>query len=183
MSQTEREQTEVRTLLADNETGLISPQDLRDALASHMGYAGLILTVAGAPAVMSSVSTTYALLDIFNLISAESVTVNTNGTNAVLSPTYSLTVGSTGIYRICFWASFSTVANNRLVTFRPHVNGSPGIVEVDRFLSTGSDTGVVSFEGIIPYTANDVIDMRVKLDTGTSDMSFLAAGFNIHRVG
>ena len=183
MAQTERDQVSVRSLLANNADGDISPTDLRDALASAMGYGGMILTIAGKPATISDVSTTPVLVDVFNLVSAQSSAVNTGGTAAELSPTYSLTVGPTGIYHIEFWASFSTSANNHLVAFTPFINDSIGIVAVDRWIGTNTDTGVVSFQGIIPYAAGDVIDMRVAVDSGTIDLTFLAAGFNIFRVG
>jgi hypothetical protein len=182
MAQTERSQSAIEALLADNTGRNISPQDARDAFASHQGYGGIVLSVGGAPASILGVGTGYSLVDIFDVISAQSIDANLLGVQATLSSTYALQVGSAGIYRICFWASFSSSTPNKLVTFRPHINGSPGIVEVDRFVSS-SDTGVASFEGIIPYAASDSIDMRVKVDTGTADLTFLAAALNIHRVG
>ena len=183
MSQTERDQPAIRILLADNAAEAISPLDLRDALASQMGYGGMILSIAGAPAVMSTVGTGYSLVDVFNLVTSKSVDVNTDGTDITLSPTYAITIGATGIYRVDFFASFSSSQNNKLITFAPHVGGSIGLVEVDRWISTGTDTGSISMGGIIPYTAAAVIDMRVKIDVGTTNLTFLAAGLSVFRVG
>lgn len=182
MAQTERDQVAVRALLADQVTQEISPQDLRDALASAMGYAGMVLSATGAPATMLGVGTGYSLVDVFDTVTAQSSDVNSGGSDADLGPNYRLTLNTTGIYRIEFWGSFSSSLGNKLVTFRPHVNGSPGIVEVDRDVAA-NDTGSVSFAGIIPYTAGDFIDMRVKIDSGTADLTLLAAGLNACRVG
>ena len=87
------------------------------------------------------------------------------------------------IYFLSFFASFSSSAANKLVKFRPHLNGSPGLIEVDRFVSTSGDTGVVAFNGVIPQAATTKIDVRVAIDTGTTNLTFLAAGFSAFRVG
>lgn len=182
MAQTERDQVSVRALLADQATGDISPQDIRDALASAMGYGGMLLSVGGAPAVMNGVGTSFVLMDECDTISAQSSDVNTGGVVVELSPNYRITMTAEGIYRIDFWASFSSSAGNKLVTFRPHVNGAPGLVEVDRDVAQ-NDTGVAAFSGIIPYSAGDYVDMRVKIDSGTTNLTFLAAGLSCFRVG
>lgn len=182
MAQTEREFSIIESLLGNNTTGDISPQDLRDAFASMMGYAGIVLSVSGAPKTIVGVGTSYSLVDIFDTITAQSSTVNSGGSTATLSPDYCLTMPTAGIYRVDFWASFSSGSGNELVTFRPHVNGNPGIVEVDRDVSA-NDTGSVSFSGIIPYSAGDVIDVRVKIDSGTDTLTFLSAGLSTFRVG
>lgn len=183
MSQTERSWADVQALITDNTVAAISPQDVRDAFASTQGFASMLLSVPGAPQTVFGVGTGYSLLDIFDVISGQSSAVNSNGSTAVLSPDYRITWGSTGFYFVSFFASFSSSDNNHLITFRPHVNGAPGLVEVDRFVGTGSDVGVVAFNGVIPYTAGDYVDMRVKIDSGTSDLEFLAAGFCGFRVG
>jgi hypothetical protein len=183
MSQTEKDQVTIRTLLADNTVGAISPLDLRDALASLMGYAGIVLSVAGQPATVSSVAQTYALVDIFDTITAQSSDVNTNGSIATLSTQQRITFNTTGIYFVSFFASFYTDTNNELITFRPHISGTAGLVEVDRWIGTGSDTGSVALNAIIPYTAGQYLDMRVKSDVGTVNVTFRAAGLCAHRVG
>ena len=183
MAQTERDAASILALLADNAIGAISPQDLRDALASMQGYGSMILSVASAPIVMNDVGVGYTLVDVFDSITVQSIDENTDGVEGELAPGYRLVLGSAGVYRVVFWASFSLVANNKLVTFRPHINGVAGAVEVDRFVAVGDDTGVSSFEEILPFETNDFIDMRVKLNSGTSNMTYLAAALNLNRVG
>lgn len=142
----------------------------------------MVLSVSGAPVTMNGVGTGYSLVNVFDTITADTMAdLPEDGVDAVLSPDYSLTLSAAGRYRIEFWASFSGSAGGALVTFRPHLNGSPGLVEVDRDIAAG-DTGSVSFSGIITYAAGDEIDVRVKVDTGTNNLTFLAAGLNIHRI-
>lgn len=183
MSQTERDQVIVRSLLQDNVSGDISPADIRDAIASLMGYACLLLTPTGAPAVMNGVDTSFQLVDIFDTISAQSSDVNLLGSNADLGPDFRLVANADGFYKIDFFASFSLSENNRLVTFRPHINDAVTLTEVDQFVGTGSDTQVVSFSAIADLDPADEIDMRVLLNTGTANMTFLAAALMMHRVG
>jgi hypothetical protein len=183
MAQTELDQTAVRSLLADNASNAISPQDIRDALASAMGYGGLALSFGGAPASMLGVGTGYDLVDVFDTIRAESLSVNLSGTDARLGPDYSFIVNSAGFYHVDFYASFSLTANNKLVTFGPHLNNVADLQEVDQFVSNGPDVATVALSGIIQLSAADEVDMRVKIDSGTSDISFRAAAASIHRVG
>ena len=183
MAQTERDNVTNRTNLADNTAGDISETDLRDALASAMGYASLVLSIASAPQDLTNVGTSPVLIDVYDFISAQSADVNTNGSAGVLSPTFDITFGSTGIYQLQFFASFSLSQNNRLVTFTPHINGSPGVIQVARFVATGGDTGVVAMMGNIPQTAGNKLDMRVEIDSGTATVTFLAAILSVFRVG
>lgn len=181
MAQTERSEAEVATLLADNTTNAISPQDIRDAIASQAGYGDLILSAGGSGDF--SATTNLDLITIFDTIKVQSSDVNTNGVTGTLASTYRLTVGATGIYRVGFFASFTSSQNNRLVTFRYFKNGVAENLSVSRWVSTGTDTGSAGFEDMISLAANDYVDVRVSLDTGTATLTFVGIGLNIHRVG
>jgi hypothetical protein len=183
MSQTERSWATIETLLADNTAAAIGATDHRDGLASLMGYGGLVLTAAGAPAVISSVGTSFVLVDVFDQISAQSSDVNTAGTSGTLSPTYGLTVGSTGIYRLEWWASLSLSATNKLVTLRPHITGTAIDVELPRYVASSGDTGAAAASTIVSITAASVVDLRVKIDSSTSNITFAGAGLSVSRVG
>lgn len=183
MAQTERDNAVNRTNLADNTAGDISETDMRDALASAMGYGSMVLTTSGAPAVLNGVGTTLVLINIFDLISAKSIDVNVNGTDVVLSPDWKITFNSNGFYMVNFYCSFTSDQNNRLYTFSAVKNNSQIQPEIDQFLATGSDTQVVAGMGIDAFVAGDFIDVRVKINTGTANLTFLAAGFSAHRVG
>jgi len=184
MTQTEREWSTLEALLADNTSGQVSPQDIRDAFASAHGYGSLLLSASGAPAIVSTVTNSaFKLVDIYDSVTTQSSDVNVAGTSGTLSSTYSLTIGTTGIYYVSFFCSFSSSQNNDLVTFAPHVDGSPGLVEVARYVSTGGDTGSVAMMAVVPYTVGNVVDMRVKVGGTTANLTFLGAGLSTFRVG
>jgi hypothetical protein len=183
MAQTERDQVIIRSLLADNVSGNVSPEDLRDALASMMGYASLLLTPAGSPAVMSAVGTSFVLVDIFDTVAVQSSDVNVLGSNADLAPDFRLVANSEGIYKADFFASISSSQNNRLVTFRPHINDLVALTDVDQFMSNGSDIQIISFSAMGSFDPGDELDMRILIDTGTSNITFTAAALSMHRVG
>lgn len=183
MSQTERDQATIRSLLADNVSGNISPQDMRDAIASLMGYASLALTPSGAPATMNTVGTSYDLIDIYDEIVAQSSDVNIGGSDADLTPDWRLVANSDGFFKVDFSASIDSSANNKLLTFRPFVNNAVALTEIQQFMSNGPDIQIISFSGIGEFDPGDQIDMRVHIDSGTSNLTFHAATFSMHRVG
>ena len=182
MAQTERTYASIETLLADNVIGAINPQDLRDAIASLTGYGGLLLSTSGAGATMNTVGTTPVLIDVFDTITAQSASVNTAGIAAQLSATYSLTIGATGIYMVSFWASLSSSAIPRTLTFQLFRGGVVDIINLERYVSA-SDTGAVAFSQACSLTAADVLDMRVFGNTGTTNLTFRGAGFSVNRAG
>ena len=182
MAQTERPFSTIETLLADNATGAISPQDLRDAIASKMGYGGLLLSTSGAGATLNGVDTNPTLIDVFDTITAQSSDVNTAGVVGTLASTYSLTVGATGIYMVSFWASLSSSAIPRTLTFQLFIGGVVDVINLERYVSA-ADTGAVAFTQGCALTIGDVLDMRVFGNTGTTNLTFRGAGFSIHRIG
>jgi len=183
MAQTERDNVVNRTNLADNTSGDISETDMRDALASTMGYGSMVLTVSGAPVLLNGVGTSFVLINVADQIQAKSIDVNTLGTDVVLSPDWKITFNSNGFYQVNFYCSFSSSQNNKLFSFSAFKNGAAIQPEVDQFLSTGADTQVVGGSGIQSFVAADFVDMRVKIDSGTANLTFLALGFSAHRVG
>lgn len=183
MAQTERDLATIQTSLADNVSGAITPEDVRDAVASvGGGYAGLLLTSAGAPQVLAGVAQTPLAITQYDVRSAQSADVNDDG-SAADAGTGIITVNAAGLYHVDFFTSFSLNANNRTVTFRSFLNGSPGLIELERFVSTGADVGEMAASGIVPLAAGDEIEIRVSQSSGSADVSFIALGFNLFRVG
>jgi hypothetical protein len=183
MAQTERSTATLQTLLADNVSGNISPNDIRDAIGSALGgYAGLSLTISGSPAAPLSVAQTPVKITEYDTVTAKSIDANLMGSTADAA-TGTITVGQTGIYHCGFYCSFSSSVNNKIVRFQHFVDNTLTEIEVQRFIRTGSDIGLVSLEGVFAFTAGEVHDVRVFIDVGTADLSFQALGFNIYRVG
>lgn len=151
--------------------------DQLEATRVVSSFAGMILTIAGAGAVLSSVSQTPVKITQYNLVT------NAGGGLAADKDSGVIVISETGVYSIQFWTSFSISTNNRIVHFQPHINGSVGLVEVDRFLGTGSDIGVVAFQGVITFQEGTQVDMRAFVNIGSTDFTFEAMGFSIFRVG
>lgn len=180
---TERTTPELIVALADNAVQAISPQDIRDLLASLAGgYGEIRLSTASAPATILAVGTSFVLIGVADVVSAQSSDVNADGIEANLTPTYDMAIGVDGLYRVCLWASFGTSVPNKTVTLCPHVNGSPVALEADRKLSSG-DAGVASMECWAFLSAGDLVDFRCKIDSATSNIIFYGLGFSIKRVG
>jgi len=183
MAQTERDSTTILGLLADNTSGEISPTDLRDAFASHMGYGCMILKSSSAPKTLTAVGTVFKLINstVYTDITCQSSDVNINGTTASLA-NGSFTLGVAGIYQVNFSGSFTASANNLVLTFSLFVDGIQGDIQVSRYISAGADTGVISLTGLLPFSAGKILDIRVKRAILTTSVIFQGASFYVHRV-
>ena len=184
MPQTERTYTEILALIADNTTKQISPQDHRDVVASMMGgYAGLIQSVAGGTDPIAGVDATPVAIKVYDLVTGESIDVNTLGAVATLAAGV-VKPGVDGFYAFDFFASFDISANNKTVVFRAFKNGIATDLDFTTFVSNGGDVGGVSLSHkSFPLDANDAVDVRVSLTPGTADVTFTACGLSIKRSG
>jgi len=183
MAEQERTIANLAALLADNVTGDISPQEVRDLMASAMGgYAGLLQTVAGGPDTIVGVGATPVLIDVFDVVSSQSIDVNLVGAQASLANSQ-LTVGVDGFYLLSFFASFNLGSNNKTAKFIAFLNAVATDLEFDVFVSNGSDIGAVALSHVFALTAADLIDFRVAIETPSADVIFTSCGLSMHRVG
>lgn len=184
MSQTERTLAELEALLADNVLKDIGAQDLRDAvLATALGgYAGLIHRLSSGVGIIVGVDATPVVVDVYDLITARSAAVHTDGAEASLVSS-ALIPGVDGTYAFSFGAAFTASQNNRKIIFQTFVNAVATDLETERFFSTGSNIAAVSLGGLFPLAAADVIDVRVSSSTGAPDLSFVSASLSMFRVG
>jgi len=181
MPQTERTTAEVNEILKDNTSKDISPQDMRDVVASIFGgYASL--GFAGAASGSLAVSTTPAVITQYDVRETQSIDVNLEGCAADQS-TGIITIGQAGIYQVNFYCSFDLNQNNRLVTFQAFRNGLANEPGLERFVSNGADVGEVAASGQAVLADGETVEIRASLDTGTGNMSFTSLGFSVFRVG
>lgn len=181
MADTERTIADLQARLLDNATGAISPQDLRDLLASSLGgYASMILSIAGSPAVQG-LTVTDQVITAYNAVTAQSISNFANGCSADAA-TGKITIGTTGLYHVGFFSSCRTDVNNKIVHFTPYISDVIGLVEVDRKFAQ-NDVGVVSMHAVVPYTAGATVDIRARIESGTTNITYEALGFHVHRVG
>ncbi len=184
MAQTERTYAEILAILADNVTGDISPQDHRDVVASMLGgYAGLIQSVAGGSDPIVGVGATPELIDVYDVITGQSIDENVDGAVATLAASV-VKPGVDGFYAVDFFASFDLSANNKTVVIRAFKNDAATDLDFEVFIAGGGALGgmCISHKSF-PLVAGDAIDFRVSLTPGTADVTFTACGLSIKRTG
>jgi hypothetical protein len=147
---------ELTALLADNTTGDISPQDIRDFLDSVMGVYGAIFVSAGSTGqtIASGV--------------AEQVTEFTHdGAASGVTPAYGsnqITIDNAGIYAVNFNMSFAGITNCTF-QFTMYKHGSPMSPVLGAQRKTGNtDIGSCGFNCQVTLVATDVLSIWVEGD-------------------
>ncbi len=157
MTDTVRTRAAILALLADNTSGDISPQDIRDMFVTvHGNYGGLYIQ-DGSTAQTGITTEAVKMTGWAGNLAASGVT-----------PDYAnnqVTVGSTGIYLVWVQLSFSGSLNTE---FQAHlrVNGDEQVEGMHRKLGTGGDVGSASFIALKSLTADDVLTIYVESDAG-----------------
>jgi len=173
MADTSRTLAALLALLADNTTGAISPQDLRDALLSCMSGYGSI-TVLGASAAQTSISATPAKLTGFTA----------NGPSSQMTvdhTTDTITVGITGVYKLRCQVSFSGTASKTFL-FRAYVNGVVTTLGCTRMLGASGDVGSCGFGGLLALTASDAVTVYISSSDGGTALTVADAQLSLVRV-
>lgn len=93
-----------------------------------------------------------------------------------------VTVSRAGDYEVLFSNSFTTSANNAVVTFTVYVNGSPSTLICQRKIGAGSDVGTTMCQGILAVGAAQDVEVYVASDASTS-MTPIEAQLTVRRVG
>ena len=159
-------------LLADNTSGDISPQDLRDFLDSVMGVYGSIVIEDG--------STAQAVV----AATPEIVTEWTaNGVSNGVTPdetTNKITIDNAGVYQIELHISFQGI-NNATQEFHLHVNGNDVGPHATR--KTGNnDAGGTGFSTQQTLAVDDELTIHIDSDT-TGSFTIIEIQFSVRRIG
>ena len=167
MADTMRSLATLATLLADNTSGAISAQDLRDAvLATVQPGHGEIYVSSSSATTISTADTWTEVSGTFTLSSpAMNWDMNTNGQ-----------LRYTGAAdRVChIAASFSMTAagNNKNISLGVAKNGTvltPSIV--NRQIGTGADEGTGAMHAFTTMTTNDYLSVVVRNNTDTTNVT------------
>lgn len=158
MPNVSRTRTALLALLADNNSGDITPQIVRDALVSIMGGIGGIYAqdAAAAQATTESYQKVIGFTGAFSDDEISSDAVDDK-----------ITVLVGGVYTVYCGFSFFD-GSNRTYTFSIAVNGTPTAIEMARQLGGSGDVGNSSMFGPIPLSANDEITILVKSDLASN---------------
>ena len=174
MADTRRTVSALQTLLADNTTGDISPQDLRDFLVSAAPeYGGLYISSSAATTIGGAGTPTKASGTTASIGASSNITVAT--TNRI---TYT---GAADIAVIVLFACSMTCASST-VTLGISVaeNGTQiASTEVFRKIGTGSDQGAASTFGIATLSQNDYVEMFVTNEDGTGAVTLTKGIFAV----
>jgi hypothetical protein len=167
MPDTQRDTTSLLALFADNTSGNISPQDLRDGVVSILGgYGGL--RADGSAAQMTGLNATPTKLTVFthNLVA--------DGANVVPSTANdNVTVNITGNYEVHASVSFDGSGGAVQYVFEVYVGGVA--TGVRGMVASISGTAHASASGTVAITAGQTVEVRVSTNTGSSVLTARAA--------
>lgn len=150
MPDTARTLAALQALLADNVTGDINPQDVRDFLVSTLGEYAQIYVHDGAAA--QSFTTAPSKMTGFTTNGPAGGNMTADAAND------KIIIGTDGDYKVDFQISFSG-AVNEMFEFHARVNGVEQVNgALKRKLSAGGDEGSASFTCILSglSTADDI---------------------------
>lgn len=178
MAETERTYAAIIALLADNTSGDISPEDVRDAIASCMGgYGGL--KTDSAQAMTAVIGTSPIKMTTWNDdLPSEGINVISDNANNDIDVTLA------GDYEVHFWCSTSSATSGVSYAFQLYVDG----VAVDELRTTESASSSdldspPAFSGIITLSGGETLDVRVFCSSGSGrSMTVTHGAFWLKRI-
>lgn len=174
MADTQRNLDALQTLLADNATGDISPQDLRDMLVSmYPGHAQAYVSTPAATT-LADTSTWVQVAGTYTLsASAYLWTMAVNGR---------LVCGADTARDVSVMATVSmTAANNNVVTeWVVVVDGVPDLnTLVQRKIGTGADVGALAVMGHVTVSPGSYVCLMCRNTTSASDVTATALNMTL----
>ena len=163
MADTKRSKSDLATLLADNTSGAISPQDVRDFLESmDLSFASMYFS--------SSAETTIAVAGTYVL--AAGTTTSIKLSNFTMPQDNRLTyTGAADVYaEISASISMTCASNSKIVGMKIAKNGTViDSTEIHRKISTGADIGAAYVQGDVQLATNDYIELFISNETDTAN--------------
>lgn len=166
MAETQRTLAALLTILADNTTGQISPEDVRDIVETlRAGHAELSLS--------SSAETSIATVDTF-VKAAGTTTLSANAHNWTMPQDNRLTYGGTvaRVVHVACSLSMTAAANNKLARLAIAKNGTIVTAsEVQRFIATGADVGSTALHSMVSVDPTDYLEVWIANGTDNANMT------------
>ena len=164
----------LQTLFADNTTGAISPQDLRDFLDSIMGVYGGVLITSGVTGQVLVAATPEQLTEW-------TADGESNGATPAFASNQ-ITIDNAGVYAVFFQISFEGITGSTF-DFSVYKNGSPlsPVIDCER-KTANTDVGSASMTAHLTLAAADVLTIEVE-SSGNGTMVALDAHFLVNRIG
>jgi hypothetical protein len=179
MADTIRDQPQILALFADNTTGDISPQDLRDFVVSSMGVYGGMAVQDGAPVTQAGITSTPSKATFWNVdLPSDGVVADSTTDDDLTIPT-----NGGGDYEVSFDISFATATGaSTLFEARLRINGAENGDGCHRTISSTA-IGTTNFSTIVTLAAGDVLTIYVENSSGTNTLEIHDAHFWIERKG
>jgi len=180
MADTIRDRADILALFADNTSGDISEQDLRDYVVSSWGVYGQLSIIDNSSYTQSSLATSPSWT---TLLHCDTSTANGVTPVATQSTTNTLTcaTGGAGVYFIWFVACF-TGSSNATYLIKLFNNAVATGFQCERKIGTGTDVGNTDFHGIITLAEADVLDVRAQADAASKSITVQSGQFGIMRI-
>ena len=166
MADTKRSLAEILTLFADNTSGAISAQDLRDMVVTIEPDHGEIHVTSASATTVSDTTSYFDAAGTYSLDSGDDWDMNTNG-----QLRYTGTPDRYAEITVSF--SITAASNNQTLHFRIAKNGtSIAASDTQRKVGTGADVGSGGCHGSTTVSTNDYITLEVRNETSASDVTF-----------
>jgi hypothetical protein len=174
MVDTQRSLSSLLSVLADNTTEQISPQDIRDVVETLRNGHGEIYVSSSAP-------TSIATSDSFVKASG-TTTLSSNSHNWTMPTDNRLTYGGTAdrVVHIACSLSMTAASNQKLI--RVAIAKTGAVLtgsEVQRFVSTGADVGSTALHAFTDVSAGDYIEVFVANGTSGGDLDCTVTHMNL----
>jgi hypothetical protein len=166
MADTQQTITALKTLLADNTTQQISPQDVRDIVETvRAGYAALYVSAA----VESSIGVAGTFVK-----AAGTTTLVTDpaAVNWSMPANNRLRYDGTAdrVVQVVCSISMQAAAANVDLSWRLAKNGTTiAATEITRKVSTGGDNGAAAVSGLVEVTNGDYVELWIANETSTAN--------------
>lgn len=166
MADTARSISAIKTLLADNSTGAISAQDIRDTVETLQINYGELYTSSGAATTIAATDTFYDVAGTWTLGQARNFDESAGNGQLTYTGTPDIEVIVFGV------ASLTSAGNNDVVHIRLAVDGS-AVTSSDstQKLATGADVGTLTSIGITSLSTGEAITMQVRNETATDNLT------------
>jgi len=175
MVDTGRSKAEILALMADNNAGDISPQDVRDMIVSMIPPHGGYYRNLAAPTTISVAGTYYKAAGTTTAGDLDDLTMpQDNRMTYVGAPTQH--------FHIIATISMTCAGVNKVIGVKIACNGTPlaGSV-IRRKVSTGSDIGAVTVQSDVEMDTNDYIEIWVTNETSNTEVTL--DEFHLHMTG
>jgi hypothetical protein len=174
MADTKRSVVALKVLLADNTSGDISPQDVRDFLVTALGVTGSIVTPLGSTTGQALTADTWTKCTLFTEEQSLGVTAS-HADDRLTMPIAGTYFGTTSF-------SMESTAPNVTFEFALYLDGVITELGASRKVSTANDVGSASFAGLAVCTTNQYTELWVKASANTN-LVFKSANFTAFLVG